>query len=244
MSASKITLIALASVLSLTLAGCSAPVEEDIQNSVVVEGGETNADGTQNGGASDGNNGSTDGSNSNGNNTGGSAGQPTAKPIETVAELNLTNPQAGADAKAELDRIALQSISALLAFGIYEEFEDPNTNTRFTYAFDPSQTGNQLSIKIEYLDGSKEDSITTGNRTAWLTPHLALIVSSDDDATVVLKGDYLEADLAGKGVYKYYFTDGVITRLEAQITGQDKAFSGTIEYVSDKRVKDLVALVN
>jgi hypothetical protein len=241
MSASKITVIALASVLSLTLAGCSAPVEEDIQNSVIIEGGEASADESQNGGTSDG---SAGDSTSGGNSAGLSPGQPTAKPIETVAELNLTNPQAGADAKSELDRIALQSISALLAFGIYEEFEDPNTNTKVTYAFDPSQIGNQLGIKIKYLDGSKEDSITTGNRTAWLTPHLALIVSSDDDATVVLKGDHLEADLAGKGIYKYYFTDGVITRLEAQITGQGKPFSGTIEYVSDKRVKDLVALVN
>lgn len=244
MSASKITLIAVASVLSLALAGCSAPVEEEIQNSVTVEGGDTNSSVTENGETNSGTSDSTDGSTSNGNNAGGNAGQTTTNPIETVADLKFTNPEAGADAKEELDRIALQSISALLAFGIYEEFEEPNTNTRVTYAFDPAETGNQLGIKIEYLDGSKEDTISTGNRTAWLTPHLALIVSSNDDATVTLKGDYLEADLAGKGIYKYYFADGVITRLEAQITGQDKPFYGTIEYTSDKRVKDLVASVN
>ncbi len=244
MPASKITLIAIASLLSLTLAGCSAPVEEDIQNSVVVEGGETNTGDTSNGDTSGNASGSSGDSASTGGSGNTSSGESTAPSITTVAELNFTNPEPGADAKSELDRIALQSITALLSFGIYEDFEEPNTNTKVTYAFDPTETGNQLGIKVEYLDGSKPDSISTGNRTSWLTPHLALIVSSNDEATVTLKSDHLEADLAGKGIYKYYFKDGVITRLEAQITGQDKPFSGDIEYTLDKRVKDLVALVN
>lgn len=234
--------VALSSVLVLGVAGCSTPAEESIENTVVIEGEEQ----------SSGSNGSTgtdtesgeSGNNNSGDNT-NSGGTPSAEPtkeIKTVEDIGFSNPNPSGDPKAELDKLASQSINALLAFGIYESFEDPNTNVRISYAFDPKASGNQLGIKTENLE-TGEVSYNTGNRISWLTPHLIVTITTDPDSTVVIKSDHIEADIGGKGIYKYYFENGVIVRLEGKITGMEP-FTGTLEYVTDKRVTDLIAAVN
>lgn len=241
MAINKILALTLLASLSLTVSGCSATAEKDIENTITIEGeepSETANPGTEN---------------SSGNETlpnseatsPGAQPTPTQEIITTVEGLNLANPDINAnDSKAELEKLAQQSISALLAFGIYESFEDPNNDLKISYAFDPTESGNQLGIKTESLSGSGQTEFTTGKRTSWLTPHLALIVSSDSKTTVTIKSDHIEAVLLVGDVYKYYFKNGVIVKLEVQINGAEKPFSGTIEYVTDKRVKDLVAAVN
>lgn len=236
MASTKKTVIALTIVMSLALTGCSTNSAEEIENSVTIETPGTSEPVDQGGQA------------------GGSTTDPNAQPQPTqpggqqalpttVAEFKYSNPSPSDNPSSALDLIAKQSISAMSLLGVLETFDDQRNNTIVKIAFDPTETGNQVALQTEYKDGSQATTTTAGKKSSILTAYLALILVGDEDSVIQLQSDHFLVDVGGKGIYKYYFANGVITKVEGTITGE-KPFTGTLEYKLDKEVKDLVAKVN
>jgi hypothetical protein len=235
MASTKNTVLALTIVMSLALTGCSTNSATEIENSVTIEtpGSETVDPGGQ---------------------AGGSTTDPNAQPQPTetgsqqelpttAAEFNYSNPSPSDNPSSALDLVAKQSISVMSLLGVLETFEDQRNNTIVKIAFDPTETGNQVALQTEYRDGSQATTVTAGKKSSILTAYLALILVGDEDSSIQLKADHFLVDIGGKGIYKYYFANGVITKVEGTITGE-KPFIGTLEYKLDKEVKDLVSQVN
>lgn len=235
MASTKTTVLALTIVMSLALTGCSTTSTEEIENSVTIEtpGSEAPTQEGQAGGLD------TDPN---------AQAQPTQPEPQrelptTVAEFNFSDPSPSDNPATALDLIAKQSINVMSLLGLLETFEDQRTNTTVKIAFDPTETGNQVALQTEYKDGSKETTITAGKKSSMLSPYLALVLVGDEESIIQIQSDHFLVDIGGKGIYKYYFANGVIVRVEATITGA-KPFSGNLEYKLDKEVKDLVAQVN
>ena len=102
--------------------------------------------------------------------------------------------------------------------GVLETFDDQRNNTIVKIAFDPTETGNQVALQTEYKDGSQATTTTAGKKSSILTAYLALILVGDEDSVIQLQSDHFLVDVGGKGIYKYYFANGVITKVEGTIT--------------------------
>lgn len=166
------------------------------------------------------------------------------------AELNLPNPNMSDDPVQALSTLANNSIFAMSYLGSYEYYYNDSANSDVVLAYDPQSTGEQLAIRYTNRDTGLVEifsvsETTEPNKSKWLAAYQAVFLAgSTESVTITVEEDYINVDMA-TSTYKYYFEDGVITRLVGTyITEPDRLLEWFVEYRNDEKVTDLVNAVN
>jgi hypothetical protein len=147
------------------------------------------------------------------------------------------------DPKKALDRLALNSMEAMYYLGGSERYTEYGGRT-ISLVYDASKFPGQMVIRTEQKDGSTDPFIDKGPVNSWSATYHAQSLSTEDIVTVKAEEDSLLVDIGGKALYRYYYSEGVLTSLKIQFTGKEEVLDWSIKYGLEDADKELLNAAN